>query len=189
LLAALAVRAPEEVAFSEIHIQSRADQGGPVLERRSRGEKSRTREQLAKLPPAAQDLTELREQWDQARCLVVIAGTTTDSMALHRYLADLAEHPLFEDVELDSMETIEAGQHSAMQFRATLKVRPGYGQPLGPQGPVTAEATTDGPAPEPNTERPDVESVDQASSRQIGPVGRAAALASAALARPERRLP
>ncbi len=145
LLSALAGPLPEQITFDEIHIHTRNEQGGPTLERRSRAETARRAEQLSKLRPAAQDLARLRGQWDQARCLVVIAGTTTDSMALHRYLAVLAEHPLIEDVELNSMETLNPGQEPAVQFQATLTVRPGYGQPNGPAGPPTARSPGEDP--------------------------------------------
>lgn len=138
LLAALAGMLPEQITFDEIHIHTRTEQGAAPLQRRSRAEAAQSAEQTAKLHPAAQDLAQLRAQWDQARLAVVVAGTTTDSMALHRYLAALAEYPLIEDAELDSMETLTGGQQSRVQFQATLMVRPGYGQPNGPAGPLEA---------------------------------------------------
>jgi len=180
LLSALAGPLPQEITFDEVHILSASEQGGPMLERRSRAETSRAAEQLAKLPPAAQDLARLREQWDKARCTVVVVGSTTDSMALHRYLAALAEHPLIADVELDSMETLNTGRESAMHFQATLTVRPGYGQPNGPDGPLGQKTAAGDPGSEQGR---------QAASAPAVPTQGVVRLAPAASASLERSQP
>jgi Tfp pilus assembly protein PilN len=64
--------------------------------------------------------------------VVVLTGITRETAALHQYLAALAANPLFETVELRSIEAATENEPDVSQFAAKIVVRQGYGQPKGP---------------------------------------------------------
>ena len=63
-----------------------------------------------------------------------IAGVTTDTATLYRYLNQMAKVSYFARVELKSIESVDTPQGAVMHFQANLRVRAGYGQPGGPKG-------------------------------------------------------
>jgi len=135
LLAALLAPLPEGISIEELRITRETPQGRAVPERRPRAENALEGEQLNALPPAVRDLTRLREEFDKTKTVVLISGTTRDTAALHRYLGELGGATLFSRAELDSLASAENQPAGTLQYRATLLVRPGYGQPGGPTGP------------------------------------------------------
>jgi Tfp pilus assembly protein PilN len=91
-------------------------------------------EKAKRLPPAQQDLLRLRQQYDAAQTLVRLTGTTSDTQALYRYLDALGAPELFAKADLHSIESVETPAGTTLRFQLVLAVRPGYGQPGGPEG-------------------------------------------------------
>ena len=132
---ALLAPLPDEITFEQLEIRRQPPGGRPYIERLSRTEQEEQMAQLANLPPAARDLKRLRDQFDAAQTVVTIDGQSSESAALHRYLEELGRVDLFSRVELASIENDQASPDEALRFRATLVVRPGYGQPNGTASP------------------------------------------------------
>ncbi len=146
LLAAVLAPLPKGISLDQIHVTADTSENRPRPERRFRAQSEPQDDQLDKLPPAARDLIRLRDEFDQIRTVVLISGTTGESAAVHRYLGELGGSDLFAKAELDSLDSPEGGRAGTLQFRATLTVRPGYGQPDGPTDPgENVVARTDNP--------------------------------------------
>lgn len=146
LLAAVLAPLPDGISLDQIHVTADTPQNRPRPERRFRAESEPQDDQLDKLPPAARDLIRLRDEFDKTGTVVLLSGTTGESAAVHRYLGELGGSDLFAKAELDSLDSPEDGRAGTLQFRATLTVRPGYGQPDGPTGPgENVVARTDNP--------------------------------------------
>ena len=107
------------------------------------------------LSPAQNDLKQLHTAYDSQQTTIAISGVTTDSAALHEYLGHLAQTRLVAKAELVSMERESesggtpqaAGQPSPVdmvRFHASLTVKPGYGQPGGPNGLCRDDTATRG---------------------------------------------
>lgn len=135
LLAALLAPLPEGITIEQLQITRETPQDQAPAKRYSRRENEAEDDEVDKLPPAARDLRRLRDEFDKATTVVLISGTTGDSGVLHRYLGALGRASLFTKAELDSLESAEDGPARTPEFRATLVVRPGYGQPGGPTRP------------------------------------------------------
>ncbi|MBN1396024.1 MAG: hypothetical protein JW959_13460 [Pirellulales bacterium] len=133
LLAALLAPLPEEIAFQQVEIirdRSPAASSNAVSSRTETNEEE-NRDSLA---PAERDMEKIRRRIDPMQTVVVLTGTAKDSAALHRYLSELDNANLFDKAELDSLSGAEDGEQGAsVRFRAVLAVRPGYGQPGGPE--------------------------------------------------------
>jgi len=135
LLSALLGPLPDEIAFLEVQIHRQASSVFSTKGVRPPADKKSEEEKLNLLPPAGRDLEKIRARVDPMQTVVVLSGRATESAALHRYLSDLDAEDLFDKAELDSLSGIEGDQRdAAVQFRAVLTVRPGYGQPGGPIG-------------------------------------------------------
>jgi Tfp pilus assembly protein PilN len=129
ILTALAESLPEALTLSTLLIDyetdlAKAKQATPVA--------SESLTTVDSSPPALQDLKRLRETIDAAELVVVITGVTRETAALHQYLAALAANPLFQTVELRSIEAAAGNESDVSQFAAKIVVRQGYGQPKGP---------------------------------------------------------
>lgn len=138
---------PDEIIFERLEIHDEASAGGSADERLSRADREAESERRAALPAAARDLEALRSQFDKRQTIVTIAGLTTDSAVLHRYLGELSRRGLFAKAELDAIESDPAS--GKLRFRVSLAVRPGYGQPGGPapapsQAPLLPKPPTPG---------------------------------------------
>jgi hypothetical protein len=145
LLVALLAPRPEEITFEQLRITREKPAVEATTDRRLRTEKPAEEDDLSKLSPTERDMRHLREECDKMRTVIHIAGSTADSGALHRYLSELGKHSLFAKAELDSLESVEGKGPAAMKFRATVVVRPGYGQPGGPTpAPRDSLARSDG---------------------------------------------
>ena len=147
LLATLLPALPDEITLDQLQIIRREPPRPAGVEQLGRAERRAAAEQQQKLPPAARDLEQLRQQCDRAETVVLLSGTTTDIAALHAYLGDLGDTQLIAKAELDSIDRDENEQTTTQQFSATLIVRPGYGLPNGPSGPAEAEVTDGEPSP------------------------------------------
>jgi hypothetical protein len=132
LLVALLAPRPAEITLEQLRITREKPAVEAATERHLRTEKPSEEDDLSKLLPAERDLRHFREESDKMRTVIHIAGSTADSGALHRYLSELGKHNLFAKAELDSLESLESKGGAVIKFRATVVVRPGYGQPGGP---------------------------------------------------------
>jgi len=143
LLDALLDPLPEDVTFKRLQI---ANEVPPSLgaTRRSAAEDRAKEAEFASLPPAARDLKQLRDKFDAMETVVHVSGTTGRSSALHGYLSELGNTPLFSEADLESIESLE-GRPDTLQFDASLVVRPGYGQPGGPTATTYDTAVQEGP--------------------------------------------
>jgi hypothetical protein len=133
VLAALVAPLPREVTLSQLQIVRETPADQLLMEQRPQIDKKAEDEKLAKMPPAQRDLRRLHDEFDKTRTLVRITGTSSETGALHRYLGALGKSNMFAKAELRSLESVEGKQGHACRFQATLVVRPGYGQPEGPE--------------------------------------------------------
>jgi hypothetical protein len=134
ILAALAERLPESIELGELSIV-REPLPGMVLEP-SRPAEVVSDAAKSKLEPAQRDLMALRDQWDKSRVVVKIEGVTDDPFAVHRYFELLNQVKLFAKVEPDVMQRMPGDAAGRISFSARIILRPGYGQPNGPTGPL-----------------------------------------------------
>ncbi|MEE8452856.1 MAG: hypothetical protein V3R99_13105 [Thermoguttaceae bacterium] len=143
LLDALLAPLPEEITFERLQIVGGVPPSLAAARRQSTADNRAKEAEIAALPSAARDLRQLRDQFDAMETIVHLSGTTTRSSALHGYLSELGNAPLFSAVELESIESLEA-EPNTLQFDAAVVVRPGYGQPGGPATSTTDTAMQDG---------------------------------------------
>lgn len=134
LLTVLLAPLPAEIGLYQVQVTTEMPPEQPVAETRSQADRKADEEKLRKAPPSCRDLKRLREEFDKAQTLVRIAGTTRDTGALYRYLGVLGKTNLFAKVDLRSVESMETPEGVSLRFQAVLAVRPGYGQPGGPEG-------------------------------------------------------
>jgi hypothetical protein len=127
---------PGEIALERLEVFSEPAGPEPAAGRPSAVERKAEQQAAAKLPPAGLDLQRLRGECDRSRTVVALAGVTSDGAALHRYLGELGRTYLFSKVELRSIEAETPAGGERLRFEAMLIVRPGYGQPGGPEGPA-----------------------------------------------------
>jgi len=130
ILAALLHPLPKEITFEELRIGREALAGPRSGLIRSPANRKPEEKQTAGLPPAVRDLKRLREECDPRETVVSLAGTTTESAALHQYLGELGRKDLFSKSQLHSLEVDQADPEK-IHFTASLVVEPGYGQPGG----------------------------------------------------------
>jgi len=146
ILSALLTPLPREITLRELQVFGESRARSSVVESRSRAELDSQAAADAALSPAGRDLKDYREKYDDSQTVVLLDGTTTDSAVLHSYLGKLDDVKLFSKVELRSVESVDlrpaetAGGNGGgtMQFQAAAIVRPGYGQPGGPEEPGDA---------------------------------------------------
>jgi hypothetical protein len=149
LLAAILSRLPEPVVFSKIHITPENQPGRSSVRNRAESESK----ELQALDPALRDLYTLCQQWDATTLVATLEGTTTDGLALHRYLDQLHDAALLDQVELRSLEAVPENDGELFRFEARLTVRYGFGQTDGPTRLDDQLAQTDptaAPGPEAN---------------------------------------
>jgi Tfp pilus assembly protein PilN len=134
LLRALLEPLPDAIVLTELEISNELP-AVPGTRQRSRLQPDDDSKATATIAPAERDLADLRQRSDFVHTVLRVSGATNDSAALHRYLGSLARSSLFRKAELESIESTENQDGRGVRFRATVVVRPGYGQPGGPTGP------------------------------------------------------
>ena len=132
LLSAAVAQLPDCVTLREIHISRPTTAATDSPAGRAGGKKTDEAE-IKKMDPAERDLRRLCEETAARETTVVLSGVTTDTAVLQHYLVALGQAPLFVKVELTSLEANHEEQAGTWRFTARLQVRPGYGQPGGPQ--------------------------------------------------------
>jgi hypothetical protein len=96
-----------------------------------------SREEASEATTAGTDLAQLRGNHDAASLVVRIRGTVDDTGALNEYVRRLGEVPLFRSVSLSSLQS-QTSLHETFRsaFELNVMVRPGHGQPGGPNEPL-----------------------------------------------------
>jgi hypothetical protein len=87
------------------------------------------------------DQQHLRKENDRLVVVVRLTGVTRNTADLHTYLAEVVGSPLIAEAELSSIEGIQDEfENGWSRFAVRLIVLPGFGQPGGPDGPLTDDA-------------------------------------------------
>lgn len=120
----LAVSRPltDEITLTELTIAAEAEQVDGGTGRTSRRRREPEAEQTSGLP-AKRDLDSLRQQLAKKRTVVRLSGTTTDDVALHRYISKLSGDRLFDKAELLSFESSSADDSAKAEFLLRVVVR------------------------------------------------------------------
>jgi Tfp pilus assembly protein PilN len=122
---------PESVRLTELKI-SRESLGGKAAQSPTKPSPSdKPNAAASQVPPAVQDLTRLREEYDQQQVVVLLSGETLDGDALHRYIRRLGSGEMFAAAELSSLQRETSANNKQLprsQFQARAVVRPGIGQ-------------------------------------------------------------
>lgn len=130
-LAAIISPMPESVRLTELKI-SRESIGGRAAQTPAKpNPNEKPNAAASQIPPAVQDLTRLREEYDQQQVVVLLSGETLDGDALHRYIRRLASSELFAAAELSSLQRETSANNKQLprsQFQARAVVRPSIGQ-------------------------------------------------------------
>jgi hypothetical protein len=138
ILAAIARPLPDSLTLGDLLVTKETDQtvsAGFQRNEPSRGASSEPGQSDTQTTPAERDLNRLRDEHDRSLTVVYTSGVTTDSAALHRYVAQLGADVLFTKVDLRSFESSSSGLPAGLsKFSLRLVIRPGYGQPNGPTG-------------------------------------------------------
>lgn len=137
-LAAIIAPLPESLRLTEIKIvrETLRQDGEEAAPRRNLGDKPDAAD--AGLPPAERDLAQLRREYDKQQVVVMLSGEALDGEALYQYIRQLASGDVFVRAELTSLvrDASAARSHVALsRFQARAVMRPGIGQPGGPDVP------------------------------------------------------
>jgi hypothetical protein len=132
LLSALLSRLPEEITLEQLQITREADNSAAASDRRPPIPLGNSGDQQTIISPAERDLQTLQSQFDGKQIVIILIGATTDSAAIHRFLNEIVSNSLFSKAELGSVTSASEPSAAAIQFRAKLIVKPGYGQLGGP---------------------------------------------------------
>jgi hypothetical protein len=130
LLAEIVEHLPASIALTELTIATQVTQKAPASSGHVRLAPAATED----LSPARHDLRDLRELYDRQKAVTEISGRTRDVPQLHAFVGQLAGRPLFLSAKLESLEVQDDA--GTARFLVRIIVRPGYGQPGGPTGPL-----------------------------------------------------
>jgi hypothetical protein len=152
ILTAAAAPLPASVRLEELQVARET----PILDGPSLTEETRPRrsgrqqeEGIPSKPAPVRDQELLRKENDSLVVVVRLTGITRNTADLHAYLAEVIRSPLIAEAELSSLERIEdESEDGKSRFAVRLKVAPGFGQPGGPDGPVTDNAHVAAALPE-----------------------------------------
>ena len=125
---------PEAIALTELTIGNADVRAAPTRKPPPTAEEAADEQSS----PAHRDLSDLRKQHDLRDTRVELTGSAEDIVALHAYVAQLGQSPLFQSAKLDSLES--RPEDGVSTFLVRLVVTPGYGQPGGPKGPLRPES-------------------------------------------------
>ncbi len=168
ILRAVTKPLPESIALTELQVQSQRERVRRSESQPRNRRRDESTEEQPKMLPARQDLQQMREEFAAARTFVHLTGLTTDTVALHKYVADLSSAKLFSKAELLSLESIDQEhQDRVSEFDVRLIVLPGYGLPNGPAKTAKAKAEKNrakSGKDDPNVESSDEDTVAQAAS-------------------------
>lgn len=95
---------------------------------------------------AVEDLEALRQEVNDVENQIRISGQTSDHAALHRYLLELGQSKLLLKPHLESVDSVQGEDESAIRFTAHIAVRPSLG--------ATPKPTAEEAAPSAIAQRP-----------------------------------
>jgi hypothetical protein len=93
----------------------------------------------ARLNPPQRDLARLRREGDRRLAMVWIAGATGDAGKVYEFTDRLGKSSLFASIKLENAENQTNATIKQTTFRLRGTLKPGYGQPGGPQAAQVAE--------------------------------------------------
>jgi Tfp pilus assembly protein PilN len=136
LLAGLTDPLPDSVVITEITLDRKPAANTPAAE--LPGNPIQTATEAAK-----RDLARLRSLHDGVVPAVHVTGITSDATSLHGYVSKLAPSPLFKAAKIESLEAVASDSGiNGSRFELRLLVRPGFGQPDGPDKPLVESTTS-----------------------------------------------
>ena len=134
LIASITDLLPESVFLDEVELVEQAPQ-------RSAFAGDGAADEFGGPTPAAADLARLRHGHDAGRLVIRIRGSVDDTAALNEYVGRLGGVALFRGVSLSSLQSrASRGELAGSSFELNAVVRPGHGQPDGPNGPLRKRA-------------------------------------------------
>jgi hypothetical protein len=129
---------PSEATLEKMHIHR--ETVSEAAQRQDRSSRKQAEAELAALPPVQRTLLRLRDEYDHSRVIIELVGSAADSGGLHHYLGQLDADPLFERVQLLSVERMGQDAPQCLRFQLRLVVRPSYGQIAGPTTALSPES-------------------------------------------------
>lgn len=130
---------PRSVTLTELSLKLVADESESSGRRGKR--KGAAKNDVDARPAAQQDLDQLRKVAESGHWVLTVAGETLDTSELYDYIGRLADEPLFERADLESVQAPQGKEEEMAKFRARIVVHRGYGLPEGPTGsPAAASA-------------------------------------------------
>lgn len=152
ILASIAGPLPATIHLHELHL---GEEVLPIIATETTSGKRRTAakdKDAPKLPPGQQDLAALRQDCDTKQTVVELSGIAEDAQQLHAYVSALGKSPIIAAAQLKSLEAVSEGEGKASalpegvsnrlagtRFSVRLVIRPGYGQPGGPEPKAAAK--------------------------------------------------
>jgi len=130
---------PKEVTLNKISIFRKLPSGARQHNIQSQAQREAEEKRLASLSPAARDLEQIKSDVDRMQTELTITGTTKQPIALHEYVGLLGRNTIFSNTQLESIESVKRKNNAHMKFELHLLLKPGYGQPGGPNGPPIAQ--------------------------------------------------
>lgn len=122
---------PEDMWLTDVHITYEAVSGVAL---QSGAAPQVDEAKLAKLSPTQRDLNRLRREADRRATLVWISGTADDASHVYDFVHRLGQTAPFATVKLETVENESSTANQKTTFRLRSLLKPGYGQPGGPQG-------------------------------------------------------
>ena len=120
ILAELVRPLPQGVRLVRLHVAEEEQAAVPTAGTRPGG----SEEDLAKWPPAEQDLARMLREIGRRRTVVELEGQAGDVKPIHAYLAALSASPLVAQAQIKSLEA-SSGKEGRTRFTLRLKIVPG----------------------------------------------------------------
>ncbi len=134
ILAELLRPLPEPISLIEMKLGRETPGGETAISPPAAAE---TEAEIKAMSDVKATLQKLRTENDSRKTVVYLEGITEDDTNLHSYVAELQNSPMFSAAELISLETMDRGAENRLaRFKVRISVRPGFGQPNGPQKPT-----------------------------------------------------
>lgn len=141
LLAVVAEPLPPELCLTALKVFDEelarpATEESAAPRRTARGDETPN----AALPPATDDLEQLRNENDYRQTVIELSGHTSDLKRLHSYVAAVGKSPLVAQATIKSLEASQAESNSPKtQFTLRVVVRPCHGLPGSEQAARAAQ--------------------------------------------------
>ncbi len=133
IIAAVVTPLPKDIYLDRLVVAYRAAPRAVSRRDAVRSTQPQSADENIILRPAHDDLMQLRKQYDDQDLIVTLLGRVEDETSLHSYLAQLESSEWFTATELGDIQRDHHDGTDISRFRVELTVRPGYGQPDGPQ--------------------------------------------------------